>query len=74
MCTILEWGADPDRDPNLDRHQIGKSDLDRHQHDTGTDLGSVADTDRINLQITSQNVLNMRLFEHFFKVEPFFGS
>jgi hypothetical protein len=54
---------DPHHFCNLDPHphQIKKQDSDPHQSDSWIRI-------RINFQMTSQNVRNMSLFEHFFKV------
>jgi hypothetical protein len=51
------------KDP--DPHQSDKLDPDPHQSDNGIRI-------RINLQKASQNVWNMSLFEHFFKVLSLF--
>jgi hypothetical protein len=48
----------------MDPHQKKNQDLDLHQSDK---LGQEPDPDRINLQMTGQNVWNLREFEHIFK-------
>jgi hypothetical protein len=57
-------------DPDPDQDQSIKMDPDQDHIDTGNHIRI-----RINLQMTSQNIWNISLYEHFFMVfKPLFGS